>query len=242
MILCVAASVLRLLAARIPAFVRSRAMDIFEHWVHRGGIAVLMLASGLILFRMESWAIDYYAGPFPPLRLLALYGLFFGFGWMLLRRRETLPGFKRHAWIFLAAGVLCFLGYRHFLDAGCTLASDRTCTGPGGEHHLRAVVFLALSMWFMTYSLIGLFLRYLGKPSPGWRYMADASYWIYIVHVPFVMLLPLLLTGVPLPGIVKLALVSVTATGLILVTYRYFVRPTFIGKQLNGHRYPRGAT
>ena len=89
--------------------------------------------------------------------------------------------------------------------------------------------------------IIGLFLRYLGKLGPRWRYMADASYWIYIVHVPFVMLLPLLQTRVPLPGILKLALVSVTAIGLILVTYRYFVRPTFIGKQLNGRCYPRGA-
>jgi len=250
MILYLAASALRPIAARIPAALRTRAMDLFERRVHRGGIAVLILVTGLILYRMESWAIDYYAGPFPPPRLLALYGLFFGFGWMLLRRRDTLEGFKRPAWGFLAAGILCFLVYRHFLDIGCTLVSERTCMGAGGaaggesggEYHLRAVVFLALSMWFMAYGLIGLFLRYMDKPSPRWRYMADASYWIYIVHVPFVLLLPLLLASLPLPGIVKLALVSVTATGLILVTYRYFVRPTFIGKQLNGRRYPRGAT
>lgn len=94
----------------------------------------------------------------------------------------------------------------------------------------------------MVYGLFGLFLRYLNKPNSRWRYMADASYWIYIVHVPFVMLLPLLLASVPLPGIVKLALVVAAATGLTLLTYRYFVRSTFIGKQLNGRRYPRGAT
>ena len=97
-------------------------------------------------------------------------------------------------------------------------------------------------MWFMTYGLIGLFLRYMDRPSPRWRYMADASYWIYIVHVPFVMLLPIVLAGVPLPGVVKFGIVTVMAIGLILVTYHYFVRPTFIGKQLNGRRYPRGAT
>ena len=55
-------------------------------------------------------------------------------------------------------------------------------------------------MWFIAYSLIGLFLRYFDKPSPRWRYLADASYWIYIVPVPVVMLLPLLLASVPLPG------------------------------------------
>ena len=93
-------------------------------------------------------------------------------------------------------------------------------------------------MWFLAYGLIGIFLRHMDGPSRSWRYMADASYWIYIVHVPFVMLLPLLLAKVPLPGLLKLALVSVAAISLILVTYHYFVRPTFIGRQLNGRRHP----
>ena len=240
LILCVAASALRPLAARIPEGVRTRAMDLFERRVHRGGIAVLILAAGLILYRMESWAIDYYAGPFPAPRQLALYGLFFGFGWMMFRRRAVLAGFKRPAWAFLAAGVVCFLVYRHYFEINCPPRPDRMCVGLVEGDHLRAVVFLASSMWFMAYGLIGLFLRYMDRPSARWRYMADASYWIYIVHVPFVMLLPLLLAGVPLPALVKLALVSITAVGLILVTYRYFVRSTFIGKQLNGRRYPRG--
>lgn len=241
-ILCVVASALRPLAAWIPAGVRVRAMDLFERWLHRGGIVVLVVAAGFILYRMESWTIDYYAGPFPPVRLLALYGLFFAFGWFLFRRCGTLEGFRRPAWVLLAAGTVCFLAFRHHLDIGCILVSDRTCSGSGREHHLWAVVFLALSMWFMTYGLIGVFLRYMDGPSRRWRYMADASYWIYIVHVPFVMLLPLALASVPLPGVLKLTLVSVMATGLILVTYHYFVRATFIGKQLNGHRYPKGVT
>jgi len=241
MILCVVASALRPLAARIPAAVRARAMDLFERWVHRGGIAVLILAAGLILYRMESWAIDYYAGPFPAPRQLALYGLFFGFGWMLFRRRGTLEGFKRPAWALLAAGILCFLVYRHFFEIGCPPRPDRTCP-EAGEGHLPAVVFLALSMWLMAYGLIGLFLRYMDRPSARWRYMADASYWIYIVHMPFVMLLPLPLASVALPGLLKLALVTVMSIGLILVTYHHFVRPTSIGRQLNGRRYPKGVT
>ena len=242
MILCVVASGVRLLAVRIPEGVRARALDLFERLVHRGGIVVLVLAAGAILYRMESWEIDYYAGPFPPLRLLALWGLFFAFGWLLFCRRETLEGFKRPAWILLAAGIASFFVYRFFADAGCQAGPDRVCTGTSEIHHLGTVVFLSLSMWPLAYGLIGLFLRYLDKPSSRWRYMADASYWMYIVHVPFVIMLPLLLVGVPLPGIVKLALVVAAATGLILVLYHYFVRSTFIGKQLNGRRYPRGAT
>ncbi len=242
MILCVVASGVRLLVVRIPEGVRARALDLCERLVHRGGIAVLALAAGAILYRMQSWEIDYYAGPFPPLRMLGLWGLFFAFGWLLFCRRGTLEGFKRPAWPLFAAGIACFFAYRFFADAGCHAGPDRVCTGTSEAYHLGTVVFLSLSMCALAYSLIGLFLRYMNRPSSRWRYMADASYWIYIVHVPFVIMVPLLFARIPLPGIVKLALVVTMATGLILLTYRYFVRSTFIGKQLNGRRYPRSAT
>ncbi len=241
MILCVIAAGAWLLAVRIPERLRVRALDLFARLVHRGGIAALVLGAAAILYRMQSWEIDYYAGPFPPLRLLALWGLFFGFGWLLFHRRETLGGFRQPAWTHLAAGIACFFAYRHFADTGCHAGPDRICTGTSVVHHLGTVVFLALAMGLLAYALFGLFLRYLDRPSRRWRYLADASYWIYIVHVPVVMLLPLLLRDAPLPGIVKLALVVVTAIALLLVAYRHLVRPTFIGKQLNGRRYARGA-
>ena len=242
MIFCVVASGLRMLAIHIPEGARARALDLFAHWAHRGGIVVLALAAGLPLSRMQSWDIDYYGGPFPAPRLVALYGLFFAFGWMLFRRRETLEGFKRPAWIHLAAGVVCFLAHRYFVDNGCQPGPDRICTGTAEGHHLGAIVFLALSMSFLAYSLFGLFLRYLDNPSPPWRYMADASFWMYLVHMPIVMLLPTVLADVPLPGIVKLAIVVVASVALMLLTYRCFVRSTVIGMQLNGRRYARGAT
>lgn len=240
MILCVVACALRMLSARIPERLRARALDLFERLVHRGGIAILALAAALPLYRMQSWDIDYYGGPFPAPRLLVLYGLFFAFGWMLFRRRATLDGFKRQAWIALAAGVACFLVHRYFVDIGCHSQPDRICTGTDEGDHLGAIAFLALCMSFLAYSLFGLFRRYMDNPSPLWRYVADASFWMYLVHVPIVMLLPVLLVGVPLPGIVKLAIVVVASIGLMLLTYRYFVRSTVIGMQLNGRRYPRG--
>ena len=242
MVLCVVASAVRLLSLRIPEKVRARALDLFERFVHRGGIAVLVVVAGVILFRMRSWNIEFYAGPLPPPRLLGLFGLFFAFGWLLFSRRETLEGFKRPAWVFLAVGTICFFAHRHFVDTGCHPDHLGTCTGPSGLHHLGAAIFHSLSTWTLTYGLFGLFLRYMDRPSPRWRYLADASYWIYIVHLPVVMLLPLLLANVPLPGIVKLALVVITATCMLLLAYRYVVRPTFIGKQLNGRRYPRTST
>ena len=129
MILCVVASGLLLLAARIPESLRARAIKLFEHLVHRGGIVVLAVVGGAILYQMRSWEIDYSGNLFPPLRLLALWVLFFAFGWLLFCRQETLERFKRPAWIFLAAGIACFFVNRFFADAGCHAGADRVCTG-----------------------------------------------------------------------------------------------------------------
>ena len=241
-ILCIVASSAWILAQRISPPVRRRVLVLFERRAHREGMAVLVLVAGVILYQMRSWSIDYHGGLVPPLRLLALHGLFFAFGWLVFCRRGMLEGFKHQAWIQVAVGAICFFVHRHFVDTGCSPDLRSTCTGTSEIHHLGAIIFLALSMWHLVYGLFGLFLRYLNKPSRRWRYIADASYWIYIVHLPIVMLLPLPISSVPLPAIVKLALVVAGATGLALVTYRYCVRSTFIGKQLNGRRYSRAST
>ena len=241
MILCTVASGAWLLAQRIPAGARRRALDLFERRMHREGMAVLVLVGGVILYQMRSWSIDYHAGLLPPLRVLGLHGLFFAFGWLVFRRRATLERFKRAAWIHVAVGAICFFLYRHFLFVGCDPDLSSACMGTSDVHHLGAVVFISLSMWHFVYGLFGLFLRYLNKPSRGWRYVADASYWTYLIHLPVVMLLPLLFPSAPLPAIVKLALVVAGANGVALVAYHYCVRSTFIGKQLNGRRLPRAA-
>ncbi len=240
MILCVSASAIVLLVRlTLPKSVLSRARDIIVRLLSFRGIGILVLFTILVLYRMQSWSIDYNAGPLPPVRMLVLFGLFFAFGWLLYSRRELLEKLKRPAWAILAIGMLCCLAYLFLFELGCKPDPGKTCTGTSQAYHLGAVVLLSLSMWLLTFALFGVFLRYMTNTSRRWRYLADASYWIYIVHVPIVMLLPLLLSNVPLPGIVKLTLVVVSATGLILLTYRYFVRSTFIGKQLNGRRYPR---
>jgi hypothetical protein len=131
MILCVAAGALSVLARRVPANMRARLLDLFENVVHRGGIGVLALLAGVMLYPMQSWAIDYYAGPLPPLRLLGLFGLFFAFGWLVFHRREVLEGFKRPAWSFLAAGLICSVRGK-YSSSPCPTAVPIMTSRPAG--------------------------------------------------------------------------------------------------------------
>src|SRR5258705_12880845 len=101
------------------------------------------------------------------------------------------------------------------------------------------MVSIAAAMWFFIYGFIGLFLRYLEKPIPLARYMADASYWMYLLHLPCTIVLPVFLINLPLPTFVKFSVVLRITTCLTVVTYHYWVRATVIGQVLNGRRYPR---
>ena len=74
------------------------------------------------------------------------------------------------------------------------------------------------------------------------RYVSDASYWMYLVHLPFAIGIPGVLAPAPLPAIVKFAITVAITTAATLVSYHYLVRATAIGALLNGRRYPRGLT
>ncbi|EUA19234.1 acyltransferase family protein [Mycobacterium xenopi 4042] len=84
-------------------------------------------------------------------------------------------------------------------------------------------------------------MRFLDEPTPRVRYLSDASYWMYLVHVPIVWLLQASLLRWPLHWSVKFSLVISVTTALLLASYHWLVRSTFVGVFLNGRRYPKSS-
>ena len=73
------------------------------------------------------------------------------------------------------------------------------------------------------------------------RYVSDASYWMYIVHLPVVMALQTAFMLADLHWAIKFLLIIALSSAFLLITYHYCVRPTWIGFLLNGRRRPREA-
>jgi hypothetical protein len=71
------------------------------------------------------------------------------------------------------------------------------------------------------------------------RYLADSSYYLFLAHLPLVFFLQVVFAKVPLHWTVKFPLIFTIALTVLLVSYHYWVRPTFIGALLNGRKYPR---
>ncbi len=94
--------------------------------------------------------------------------------------------------------------------------------------------------WLMTFALIGLFrwLFEIGgeKMNKAAQYMADSAYWVYIVHLPVVILAQCAVFNLPISHHMKFLLVIAIVSAIGLATYSKGVRYTFIGRMLNGAR------
>jgi peptidoglycan/LPS O-acetylase OafA/YrhL len=93
--------------------------------------------------------------------------------------------------------------------------------------------------WCWIFGLIGLAIRYLSEVSPVRRYVADASYWMYLLHLPVLAFFAAWWNPLPWHWTIKYPLQIAATLAVLLVSYRYLVRSTFIGATLNGRRYPR---
>ena len=83
--------------------------------------------------------------------------------------------------------------------------------------------------------------RFLAHASDRVRYVADASYWIYMVHLPVVVAMQVLVVDLPWHWSLKFPAIVLVSFAVLLLSYRTLVRSTFIGQTLNGRKYPRGA-
>ena len=102
----------------------------------------------------------------------------------------------------------------------------------------RAGAFAAQAVytWLMIVGLWGAFLHYFSRESPTVRYLADASYWCYLASITPTVAFQFIVKDWPLPGLVKWALVTVATLAVLLASYEWLVRYTFVGAILNGRK------
>jgi glucan biosynthesis protein C len=214
-----------------------RRADAFVAWLANSPVSLMILvvptATGL--WFMRSWGMDTPdRSLLPYFPALAIYGGSFVLGWMLSRQRELISQFARltpQRWVVAGIGVTAILLLGKIeLDP----AHPRYVAA-----HVAYALSYALTMWSLVFLTIGVFQKLCSRPNAFVRYVADSSYWMYLVHLPVVVWLQVAVAELPLPWWLKLAFVSTITVALSLLTYDLFVRSTFIGWVLNGRRRDR---
>lgn len=94
----------------------------------------------------------------------------------------------------------------------------------------------AIASWCLVFGSLGFFRQYFSKPNASWRYLADASYWMYLIHLPVLYVIEIPMSAWQAHWIVKLAILNLSCFAILLLSYQLFVRHSIIGVCLNGRR------
>ncbi len=199
---------------------------------------VLATPLALALWLDPKW-IAFFAVPTPDEGLvpdtaaLVGFGLAFLIGMALNRRRALLQRIAHWSPAYLGmavgAGILAY-----------NLAGGPNLT-PIAEPSLTkafAAAAVALATYASALAAVGLSIRFLSGHSPVRRYLADASYWVYILHLPLVMLAQVWVQDWAGPWGLKLAGVSLGVFAVCLLSYELLIRHSVMGRWLNGRRVP----
>jgi ABC-type multidrug transport system ATPase subunit len=160
------------------------------------------------------------------------FGTAFAVGWLVNRAATSALPVIQQRWLVhlaLAAAVttaLLMVVHRHPLAE------------PGFTKNAYAYLF-GVAAWSWVLGLTGAALRFLSGYSAVRRYIADASYWIYIMHLPVVAAVQVWVSRWPLHWSVKFPFILVVSFAVLFASYHWLVRPTFVGVLLNGRKYPR---
>ena len=197
-------------------------------------IWLLLPASLLMQLKMgdggnyASFGPDTFTEFFPPAHLLIYYGLFFAFGSITFgirtKKSEPLIDHLGKRWyVLLPITVIGILP----LGLGATFE---------GDSWFIASLLQILYAWGMSIGLIGLFRKLFAKERNSVRYLSDASYWMYIAHLPLVISAQWLFRDWEIFSFLKFFLICISISPILLASYQLFVRYTPIGTLLNGKR------
>lgn len=216
------------LRARVDALVR------FAMHSHLTPVAVAMPVA-ICLYLTPSWIL--WGGvPTPDMGLApkapatVAFGTAFAFGWLVHRQRELLSVWRR-AWAIYIAAAAALTALSLWL---VQQAPNPFSVDPAIK--LMYAASYTLATWGWVCGLIGAALRFFSGENAARRYVADASYWMYLAHLPIVFALQMTIIDWPLHWSIKFVGIVTVTVGILLVSYHFLVRNTVIGRVLNGRR------
>ncbi len=161
--------------------------------------------------------------PFP--HLFVYYGLFFAFGVAMQAWEARVSADLSITW-----SVRWLWPFQ--LGLALLIVFPVCVTAAGNREVAIAAHFLYV--WWMSLGLIGGCRALLSRERPVVRYFSDASYWLYLAHLPLVIALQASVRPWPWGAFAKFALIHAIALPLLLASYHFLVRRTWLGALLNG--------
>ena len=162
---------------------------------------------------------------FPHWSILGYYFAFFLFGALFFKLKNNGQNFIEKIsriqiafyWIPIVSFIICLI-----------ISENKI--------YLLGELFNFIYTWSSILVIILIFYKFINRFNSKIRYLSDASYYVYIIHVPIIILFQGVVSSLEINHFIKFILIVVLTTIFSLITYHYFVRKTLIGVLLNGKR------
>ncbi|MBD1583012.1 acyltransferase family protein [Pseudoalteromonas sp. S16_S37] len=169
------------------------------------------------------------------------YGVFFLLGASFYTNLAILEALKPYTKYLFIIGAVSYSVYLqrlpepmsieqviHFMQLGQAKAQ--------GIEHLFTVLVQSISVVSWSLLVIVLAYQFMAQTNSLFRYISDASYWVYLIHFPVLMCVQIPLIDASVSIFIKYAISVIITLLICFLSYYLFVRHTFIGLFLNGKR------
>jgi glucans biosynthesis protein C len=162
---------------------------------------------------------------FPHWSILGYYFTFFLFGALFFRLKNNGQNFikkiskiqKVFYWIPIASFIICLVLSEYKI-------------------YLLGELFNFIYTWSSILVIVLIFYKFINRYNSKIKYLSDASYFVYIIHIPFIILLQGMLSSLEINHFIKFIMIIFLVTIFCIITYHFLVRNTLIGKLLNGKK------
>ena len=193
----------------------------------------LALVPQVLMQERLGFGADTIVDLLPPVRVFGYYFCFFLFGVFFFQRRVA----TRKWWavaVPVAVVPVHFLGLMLMHDERFQIVDQAWAWG-------TAATLQIVYAWMMCFGSMGLF-RLIASRKRYWvRYLSDASYWLYLSHLPLVVGVQTLTASWQVTVHLKYLTVLGVTVPVLLAAYQTGVRYTAVGTLLNGPRTRRAS-
>lgn len=186
------------------------------------GVAPLLLVPALASVSSPHPAPE---SPLPQFWAFGYYGPFFAFGYLLYGHDDVLDRLRSFAPWLLAGSLVLYGVFWVLLREHAPSAKDPSASWP------IALVEAYLSVW-MTFACLVAGRAVLDRGNAALRYLSDASYWIYLVHLPILFAIQYRLLDLDWPWGAKFAVSTLATFAACLLSYHVLIRGRRLGALL----------
>ncbi len=163
----------------------------------------------------------------PSLWALAFFGTYFALGYQAFLRTALLDRLRSLSPWLLGGAVATYAVLFWSTDGFASTRPSQL------QRILHAVLEAYAGCWMTLWCLLAARGRLDGR-SAAMRWFSDASYWVYLVHLPVLFAIQYRLLNLQMDWAAKFVIATVSTLVLSFASYQLLVRHTFIGRLLNG--------